>query len=81
MLPVPAALAFVEKGQNALTRLGTKAAIRATTTNPVIKNCEVNLMGKRGRVVGLSNTKMAYIQDISHFLKSSVSVDRRSITE
>jgi hypothetical protein len=33
--------------------------MKATTKKPGMRNFEVNLMGKRGRVVGLSNTKMA----------------------
>src|SRR5665647_608965 len=64
MVVFVAAAAFVEKGfqnENALTRFGMRVAIRATITNPERKSWVVNLMEKRGIVVGLSSTKMAYI--------------------
>ncbi len=71
-----AASAFVENGQNAFTRVGKNVVASALTTNPSMRNEVVDLMEKRVSAAGLSNTEMTYMQDISHSLNTSVSVDR-----
>jgi hypothetical protein len=66
-----AAFAFVEKGhkEKALARPGRSAAVTPMTANATMRNCWMDLIGKQRKAVGLSSTKVAYIQDISHLLR------------
>ena len=45
MIAFVAASAFVEKGQNALTRSGKSIAANTTTANQSMKKCWLDLMG------------------------------------